>query len=63
MCCFDFLLSLLFVWQGYLQRFGFLNESVSGSHASLVSGETFSDAIKEFQLFAQINETGMIALN
>lgn len=47
----------LSVSQGYLERFGFMNESQK-SKASLLSAEAFSDSVKEYQRFAQINETG-----
>ncbi|KAG8201984.1 hypothetical protein JTE90_027456 [Oedothorax gibbosus] len=41
----------------YLQRYGYMNESNSNS-ASLISGEAVSSAIKDFQRFAGLLETG-----
>lgn len=45
---------------GYLQKFGFMNESSSGASANLISSESYSEAIVEFQQFAQINESGIL---
>ncbi|KAI1287313.1 Matrix metalloproteinase-16 [Halotydeus destructor] len=44
----------------YLQRFGYMNESIGTSGANLVSEDYFHDAIRDFQRFAQINETGVL---
>ncbi|XP_054159824.1 stromelysin-3-like [Oppia nitens] len=41
----------------YLQRFGYMNESVA---ANLVSEKTYSDAVLEFQRFAGLNQTGLL---
>ena len=41
----------------YLQKYGYMNESSSNS-ASLISEEAVSLAIKDFQRFAGLAETG-----
>ena len=58
---FFFTFAFRHVFQGYLERFGFMNESHK-SKASLMSQESLSEAIREYQRFAQINETGECSL-
>lgn len=45
----------------YLARFGYLDPAVQNpTSASLVSGETVTRAILDFQAFAGLNQTGNI---
>lgn len=43
----------------YLQKYGYMNESSSNS-ASLISEEAVSIAIKDFQRFAGLEESGKL---
>ena len=43
----------------YLQKFGYMNES-SGPGANLLSEAAFKGAVREFQRFAQLNESGIL---
>lgn len=43
--------------QIYLQRFGYMNESGA---ANLIAIDKYQDAIKDFQRFSGINETGKL---
>ena len=43
--------------QHFLQRFGYMNESTDAAQ-NLISENTYSHALAEFQRFAGLNETG-----
>lgn len=47
-----------FYLQHYLQRFGYMNESTDAAQ-NLISENTYSHALMDFQRFAGLNETGM----
>lgn len=44
----------------YLQKYGYMNALTNSEANNLISEDSFSDAVKSFQKFAGINETGTI---
>lgn len=55
-------LNAVFLLQNYLEKYGYYGKNTNNKNV-FTSQLTISDAIKEFQKFAGLNETGMDNLN